>query len=70
MLTGTISDFDSDGQFGVIAADDGRLVLFNLKNIEPPLRGRFKLGTRVEFIEQNGKLGPRASALSPASMQD
>ena len=69
MLTGTISDFDADGLFGVIDADDGRLILFNLRSVEPKLRGQFHIGTRVEFVEQGGDPVPRARLLSPASLQ-
>jgi hypothetical protein len=64
MLTGTISDFDSVGLFGVIDADDGRLVLFNLRGLDPDFRDRFTVGSRVNFIEQGGDLAPRALSLS------
>jgi len=67
MLTGTISDFDKDGLFGLIDADDGRLILFNLRGMEPLIRDLFDVGTRVEFAAQIGNLAPRASALKPAS---
>jgi cold shock CspA family protein len=63
MLTGTISDFDTDGLFGLIAADDGRLMIFNLRGVTPPLRDQFRVGARVEFVEQKGSLAPRAAAL-------
>ncbi len=64
MLTGTISDLDPEGLFGVIDADDGRLVLFNLKGVDSCDQGTFKVGTRVEFVERSGDLAPRALALS------
>jgi cold shock CspA family protein len=67
MLTGTISDFDADGQFGVIDADDGQLILFNLWNIEPRLRVPFEIGARVAFVAESGKLAPRAVELFPAT---
>lgn len=67
MLTGTISDYDVDGLFGLIDADDGRLVLFNLQGVEAPARDQFNVGTRVEFVEQIGSPAPRASALSATS---
>jgi len=63
MLTGTISDFDAVGLFGVIDADDGRLVLFNLRGVGPAFREQFTVGARVNFIEEGGDLAPRASAL-------
>jgi cold shock CspA family protein len=67
MLTGTISDYDAHGLFGLIDADDGRLVLFNLQDVKPPARDQFHVGTRVEFVEQTGSLAPRASNLSATS---
>lgn len=60
MLTGTISDFDKDGLFGLIDADDGRVILFNLRGMEPPFRDLFNVGTRVEFAAQIGNIAPRA----------
>jgi mono/diheme cytochrome c family protein len=70
MLTGTISDFDAEGLFGVIDADDGRLILFNLRDIRPRLRERFTVGARVKFIERGGESAPRASALLSISADD
>lgn len=64
MHTGTISAFDPNGQYGLIDADDGQLVLFNLWNVEPPLRNLFGIGARVGFVEQGGILAPRALALT------
>jgi hypothetical protein len=64
MLTGTISDFDAVALFGVIDADDGRLILFNLRGIGPLFREQFTVGARVNFIEQGGDLVPRALAIS------
>ena len=67
VITGTISDYDADGLFGLIDADDGRLVLFNLEGVGSSARDQFNVGTRVEFVEQVGSLGPRACALSTTS---
>lgn len=64
MLTGTISDLDPEGLFGVIDADDGRLVLFNLQGMDCGAQTGFKVGTRVEFVERLGEVAPRALALS------
>jgi hypothetical protein len=69
MLTDTISDLDSEGLFGVIDADDGRLVLFNLDGIDAALRDRFRVGTRVEFNERSGEPAPRALDLSPVAFR-
>ena len=67
MLTGTISDYDTEGLFGLIDADDGRLVVFNLQGLESPVRDQFNIGTRVAFVEQSGSLAPRACNLSTTS---
>ncbi len=64
-LTGTVSDFDKDGLFGLIIADDGCLLLFNLRDTSPGLRDRFEIGTRVNFIKQASSLAARAVALVP-----
>jgi hypothetical protein len=60
-LTGTISDFDRAGLFGLITADDGRVLLFNLRGTAPALRGRFGVGTRVRINRH--ALEPIARAL-------
>jgi len=63
MLTGTISDLDQDG-FGVIDADNGHVVLFNLQGVDPRSRRNFQVGTRVGFLEQPGDPAPRALSIS------
>ncbi len=65
MNTGVISEFDSEGQFGLIDADDGHLVLFNLRNVEAARRDQFRIGTRVSFDELSAEPAPRAAALEP-----
>ena len=65
MAIGTVSDFDVDGRFGVINADDGRLLLFNLGDTPVELRDRFKVGTRAEFTEREANSIARAVALLP-----
>jgi len=60
-FTGTISDFDRAGLFGLITADDGRVLLFNLRGTAPALRGRFDVGTRVRINRH--ALEPTARAL-------
>jgi hypothetical protein len=39
-LTGTVSDFDKDDLFGLIVADDGSLLLFNLRDALSRLTGK------------------------------
>jgi hypothetical protein len=70
MLTGTVSDFDNDGLFGVIDADDGRLLLFNLRGTPPPLHELFRIGTRVQFVERAAPPVPRAVSLVPLGVED
>lgn len=67
-LTGTISDFDRTGLFGLITADDGRLLLFNLRGTAPTLRGRFEVGTRVRITRH--ALEPTARALEVAPIDE
>jgi hypothetical protein len=67
-FSGTISDFDRAGLFGLITADDGRLLLFNLCGTAPALRGRFKVGTRVRVSRH--ALEPTARALEVAPIDD
>ena len=65
MSTGTVAEFDVNGQFGLIESDDGQIVLFNLKDASPALRNRFRVGRRVRFVEHREGLAPRATALTP-----
>ena len=64
MPIGTISDLDSEGLFGLIDCDDGRLVLFNLWDIDPKQRPIFAIGTRVSFVDAHPSIAPRATCLS------
>lgn len=64
MQSGTISDLDTDGLVGLIDADDGHLVFFNLLGMEPSSLAHFRVGARVQFIESADALAPRALNLS------
>ncbi len=64
-FTGTVSDFDKEGLFGLIMADDGCVLLFNLRDTPPELRDRFEIGTPVKFIKQASSPTARAVALVP-----
>ena len=68
MLTGTISDFDPQGLFGVIYADNGRFYLFNLRDTPRALHDRFTVGRRLEFMELSGCRVPRAGHLLPLGL--
>jgi hypothetical protein len=63
--TGTVSDFDRAGLFGLIIADDGGLVLFNLRETPPALRSRFEVGARVRFTKHASEPTARAVELAP-----
>jgi hypothetical protein len=64
-LTGIISNLDENGLFGVIDADDGRLLFFNLLRTVPALREKFRIGTRVHFSVDVSGLSARAVELAP-----
>jgi hypothetical protein len=63
--TGTVSDFDKAGLFGLIIADDGRLLPFNLRETPPAQRGRFDIGTRVRFSRRAAEPTARAVEVAP-----
>ena len=65
LLTGIISDFDTAGLFGLIESDDGRLMPFNLKEVDPQQRKGLVVGTRVGFHEWNSYPTFRAIDLEP-----
>lgn len=65
MHTGTITEFDDRGQFGLIDADDGHVVLFNLESVAPAARSCIGVGTRVKFSEEETSVAPRAVRLVP-----
>jgi len=69
-LTGTVSDFDKDGLFGLIIADDGSLLLFNLQGTPPALQDRVEIGARVKFIKQASRPSARAVVVIPLDAAD
>jgi hypothetical protein len=64
-ITGVISDFDRVGLFGLITADDGRVLLFNLRSTPPARRSRFEIGTRVRITKHTSEPAARAVELTP-----
>lgn len=64
-FTGTVSDFDRAGRFGLIEADDGELLLFNLQGTPAALRTRFEIGVRVRFAERESEPTARAFGVTP-----
>jgi len=63
--TGTVSDFDRAGLFGLIIADDGGVLLFNLRETPLALRSRFEIGRRVRFTKHESEPAARAVAVAP-----
>ncbi len=47
--TGTITDFDKAGLFGLILADEGVFFPFNVRETPAELQERLEVGTRVKF---------------------
>ncbi len=64
-LSGTITDFDEAGLFGLILADEGFFFPFNLRETPPALRGKLAVGTRVSFITCSSGATMRATDLVP-----
>jgi hypothetical protein len=64
-ITGTISDFDRAGLFGLIIADDGRVLPFNVREASPALRSRFRIGTRVKISSVASEPTARAVEVAP-----
>lgn len=64
-FTGTISDFDRAGLFGLIIADDGGVLPFNLRDTPPALRSRFDIGRRVRFSKCASEPATRAVEVAP-----
>ena len=67
---GTVSDLDGVGLFGLIIADDGRVLPFNLRGTPPPLRSRFEIGTRVTFRRRASEPIARAVEVAPIDEWD
>jgi len=66
-MQGMISAFDTKGGYGIIDADDGQIVFFNLDNVESGDPSRITVGTRVEFHSHDEDFGPHADrVLVPA----
>lgn len=63
--TGTVSDFDKAGLFGLIIEDDGGLLPFNLREAPPALRRQFEVGMRVRFTKRASEPTARAVDLAP-----
>ncbi len=62
---GTVSDFDRAGLFGLIIADEGRVLLFNLRETPPALRSHVQIGSRVRFARHASEPTERAVEVDP-----
>jgi len=60
MLQGTVSEFDARDGVGLIESDDGKIVLFNTRNLQWDDPDALTVGVRVLFHSLNGELGPHA----------
>jgi hypothetical protein len=69
-FTGTVSDFDTAGLFGLILADDGGLLLFNLRETPFALRSRVDIGTRVSFTKLASEPTTRGREVTPIDEQN
>lgn len=65
IAAGTVSDFDNAGGFGLIMADDGGVLPFNLKGIPVALQRHFHSGARVRFTVYASHTGARAGDVVP-----
>jgi hypothetical protein len=65
MWTGTVSDFDTAGLFGLIIEDDGDCLPFNLRETPLAVRTQFKVGTRVRFTKRASEPIARAVEVAP-----
>jgi cold shock CspA family protein len=61
-VTGTVSDFDAKGGFGLIVADDGELLPFSTLDNHPALRD-IGVGSRVIFSRQEAQPVARATGI-------
>jgi hypothetical protein len=63
--TGTVSDFDRIGFFGLIVADEGDFLPFNVRDAPRALQGRVGIGTRVRFERRTSDATARAVDVIP-----
>ena len=66
-MFGTISELDDQAGLGLIDADDGRLVFFNLENVHASRPAMITIGSRVEFESHANDWGEHADIVLPAS---
>ncbi|MBW8298385.1 MAG: cold shock domain-containing protein [Hydrogenophaga sp.] len=62
---GTVARIDHAGDFGFIAASDGREVYFHRNSVVAGSFDDLEPGTRVSFVEEQGIKGDQASTVKP-----
>lgn len=60
---GTVARIDSSGEFGFIAATDGREIYFHRNSVQKGEFDDLQPGALVTFAEEEGERGPQASAV-------
>jgi cold shock CspA family protein len=68
--TGTVSDFDRSGSFGLIVADEGDFLPFNIRDAPQALRRCVEIGTRVRFERRTLDSTARAVDVMPIAQRD
>lgn len=63
---GTVVRIDESGDFGFLAAADGREIYFHRNSVVQDGFARLQVGTRVAFFEEPGDKGPQASTVKIA----
>jgi cold shock CspA family protein len=66
---GRISRVSTDGEYGFIAAEDGREIYFHKNSVIGKGIPSMSVGTAVRFAEEAGEKGPQASAVHLVAKQ-
>ena len=61
--TGTVSELDPLGEFGLIETSDGREIYFHRNSVLNGEFAKLSAGSRVTFAEEVGDKGPQASTV-------
>lgn len=65
--TGIVKKIMAGEGYGFLESADGREVYFHRNSVQDPGFDSLKLGSRVDFREEEGKEGPQASRVTPLS---
>ena len=61
--SGTVSELDPLGEFGLIETSDGREIYFHRNSVLNGEFAKLSVGSRVTFAEEIGDKGPQASTV-------